>query len=212
MSNPHSRVSAGTPAGGQFAPGVRADNGVSLDAESGSGDERSVTALGIDEWDSVSLDVITRDPVTSNVVDTVSIFRDDQAGFFVRGEVTINLADGLRPYAKPEMYDADREPADDVELDNWLNKHSADIDEYLLTEYDAELDGGCDQWDYQRLEFRAPLTVDATVDDVVDQLEENTKAVQLHNELNGAYGSRSFFGALGGHLRELDAQRADLPA
>jgi len=31
--------------------------------------------------------------------------------------------------------------------------------------------------------------------------------VQLHNELNGAYGSRRFFGPLGGHLRELDAQR-----
>jgi len=52
-----------------------------------------------------------------------------------------------------------------------------------------------------------PLTEDATVDDVVDQLEENTKAVQLHNERNGGYGSRSFFGSLGGHLRELDAER-----
>jgi len=206
MSNPHSRVSAGTPTGGQFAPGVRADNGVSLDSE--SGDTRPLTELGIDEGDSVSLDDITADPVTSNVVDTVSIFRDDQAGFFVRGEVTIDLADGLRPYAKPEMYDADREPVDDAELDTWLNKHGDDIATYLEAEYDAELDGGCDQWDYQRLEFRVPLTEDATVDDVVDQMEENTKAVQLHNERNGAYGSRSFFGALGGHLRELDARRA----
>jgi len=206
MSNPHSRVSAGTPTGGQFAPRVRADNGVSLDAESGSDDARPVTELGIDEWDSEFLDDITRDPVTSDVVDTVSICRDPE-GFYVRGETTIDLADGLRPYAKPEMYDADREPVDDAELDTWLNKHGADIDVYLLTEYDATLDGGCDQWDYQRVEFRVPLTEDATVDDVVDQLEENTKAVQLHNERNGAYGSRSFFGALGGHLRELDAER-----
>jgi len=200
------RSPIGTPTGGQFAPGVRADNGVSLDAESGSGDERPVSELGIDEWDSEFLDDITRDPVTSDVVDTVSICRDPE-GFYVRGETTIDLADGLRPYTKPDMYDADRKPADDAELNTWLNKHGADIDEYLLTEYDATLDGGCDQWDYQRVEFRVPLTEDATVDDVVDQLEENTKAVQLHNELNGAYGSRSFFGALGGHLRELDAER-----
>ncbi len=201
MSNPHSRVSAGTPSGGQFAPGVRSETGVSLDA----GDERPVSALGIDEWDDVLLDDITQDPPTSNVVDTVSICRDPE-GFFVRGETTLDLADGLRLYAKPDIYDTDTE-VDDAELDAWLNKHSADIDEYLLTEYDATLDGGCDQWDYQRLEFRVPLTEDATVDDVVDQLEENTKAVQLHNERNGGYGSRSFFGALGGHLRELDAAR-----
>jgi len=201
MSNPHSRVSAGTPSGGQFAPGVRSETGVSLDA----GDERPVSALGIDEWDDVLLDDITQDPPTSNVVDTVSICRDPE-GFFVRGETTLDLADGLRLYAKPDIYDTDTE-VDDAELDAWLNKHSADIDEYLLTEYDATLDGGCDQWDYQRLEFRVPLTEDATVDDVVDQLEENTKAVQLHNERNGGYGSRSFFGSLGGHLRELDAER-----
>ena len=201
------RSPIGTPAGGQFDPGVRADNGVSLGAESGFGDARPVTELGIDEWDSELLDDITQDPATSDVVDTVSICRDPE-GFYVRGETTIDLADGLRPYAKPDMYDADREPVDDAELNTWLNKHSADIDVYLLTEYDATLDGGCDQWDYQRLDFRAPLTEDATVDDVVDQLEENTKAVQLHNERNGAYGSRSFFGALGGHLRELDARRA----
>jgi len=201
MSNPHSRVSAGTPSGGQFAPGVRSETGVSLDA----GDERPVSALGIDEWDDVLLDDITQDPPTSNVLDTVSICRDPE-GFFVRGETTLDLADGLRLYAKPDIYDTDTE-VDDAELDAWLNKHSADIDEYLLTEYDATLDGGCDQWDYQRLEFRVPLTEDATVDDVVDQLEENTKAVQLHNERNGGYGSRSFFGSLGGHLRELDAER-----
>ena len=201
MSNPHSRVSAGTPSGGQFAPGVRSETGVSLDA----GDERPVSALGIDEWDDVLLDDITQDPPTSNVVDTVSICRDPE-GFFVRGETTLDLADGLRLYAKPDIYDTDTE-VDDAELDAWLNKHSADIDEYLLTEYDATLDGGCDQWDYQRLEFRVPLTEDATVDDVVDQLEENTKAVQLHNERNGGYGSRSFFGSLGGHMRELDAER-----
>jgi len=201
MSNPHSRVSAGTPSGGQFAPGVRSETGVSLDA----GDERPVSALGIDEWDDVLLDDITQDPPTSNVLDTVSICRDPE-GFFVRGETTLDLADGLRLYAKPDIYDTDTE-VDDAELDAWLNKHSADIDEYLLTEYDATLDGGCDQWDYQRLEFRVPLTEDATVDDVVDQLEENTKAVQLHNERNGGYGSRSFFGSLGGHLRELDAAR-----
>jgi len=201
MSNPHSRVSAGTPSGGQFAPGVRSETGVSLDA----GDERPVSALGIDEWDDVLLDDITQDPPTSNVLDTVSICRDPE-GFFVRGETTLDLADGLRLYAKPDIYDTDTE-VDDAELDAWLNKHSADIDEYLLTEYDATLDGGCDQWDYQRLEFRVPLTEDATVDDVVDQLEENTQAVQLHNERNGGYGSRSFFGSLGGHLRELDAAR-----
>ncbi len=201
MSNPHSRVSAGTPSGGQFAPGMRSETGVSLDA----GDERPVSALGIDEWDDVLLDDITQDPPTSNVLDTVSICRDPE-GFFVRGETTLDLADGLRLYAKPDIYDTDTE-VDDAELDAWLNKHSADIDEYLLTEYDATLDGGCDQWDYQRLEFRVPLTEDATVDDVVDQLEENTKAVQLHNERNGGYGSRSFFGSLGGHLRELDAER-----
>ncbi len=201
MSNPHSRVSAGTPSGGQFAPGMRSETGVSLDA----GDERPVSALGIDEWDDVLLDDITQDPVTSNVLDTVSICRDPE-GFFVRGKTTLDLADGLRLYAKPDIYDTDTE-VDDAELDAWLNKHSADIDEYLLTEYDATLDGGCDQWDYQRLEFRVPLTEDATVDDVVDQLEENTKAVQLHNERNGGYGSRSFFGSLGGHLRELDAER-----
>jgi len=201
MSNPHSRVSAGTPSGGQFAPGMRSETGVSLDA----GDERPVSALGIDEWDDVLLDDITQDPPTSNVLDTVSICRDPE-GFFVRGETTLDLADGLRLYAKPDIYDTDTE-VDDAEVDAWLNKHSADIDEYLLTEYDATLDGGCDQWDYQRLEFRVPLTEDATVDDVVDQLEENTKAVQLHNERNGGYGSRSFFGSLGGHLRELDAER-----
>jgi len=201
MSNPHSRVSAGTPSGGQFAPGMRSETGVSLDA----GDERPVSALGIDEWDDVLLDDITQDPPTSNVLDTVSICRDPE-GFFVRGETTLDLADGLRLYAKPDIYDTDTE-VDDAEVDAWLNKHSADIDEYLLTEYDATLDGGCDQWDYQRLEFRVPLTEDATVDDVVDQLEENTKAVQLHNERNGGYGSRSFFGSLGGHLRELDAAR-----
>jgi hypothetical protein len=201
MSNPHSRVSAGTPSGGQFDPGMRSETGVSLDA----GDERPVSALGIDEWDDVLLDDITQDPPTSNVLDTVSICRDPE-GFFVRGETTLDLADGLRLYAKPDIYDTDTE-VDDAELDAWLNKHSADIDEYLLTEYDATLDGGCDQWDYQRLEFRVPLTEDATVDDVVDQLEENTKAVQLHNERNGGYGSRSFFGSLGGHLRELDAER-----
>jgi len=201
MSNPHSRVSAGTPSGGQFAPDMRSETGVSLDA----GDERPVSALGIDEWDDVLLDDITQDPPTSNVLDTVSICRDPE-GFFVRGETTLDLADGLRLYAKPDIYDTDTE-VDDAELDAWLNKHSADIDEYLLTEYDATLDGGCDQWDYQRLEFRVPLTEDATVDDVVDQLEENTKAVQLHNERNGGYGSRSFFGSLGGHLRELDAER-----
>jgi len=201
MSNPQSRVSAGTPSGGQFAPDMRSETGVSLDA----GDERPVSALGIDEWDDVLLDDITQDPPTSNVLDTVSICRDPE-GFFVRGETTLDLADGLRLYAKPDIYDTDTE-VDDAELDAWLNKHSADIDEYLLTEYDATLDGGCDQWDYQRLEFRVPLTEDATVDDVVDQLEENTKAVQLHNERNGGYGSRSFFGSLGGHLRELDAER-----
>jgi len=201
MSNPHSRVSAGTPSGGQFAPGMRSETGVSLDA----GDERPVSALGIDEWDDVLLDDITQDPPTSNVLDTVSICRDPE-GFFVRGETTLDLADGLRLYAKPDIYDTDTE-VDDAEVDAWLNKHSADIDEYLLTEYDATLDGGCDQWDYQRLEFRVPLTEDATVDDVVDQLEENTKAVQMHNERNGGYGSRSFFGSLGGHLRELDAER-----
>jgi len=197
-----SRVPAGNGVrGGQFAPGVRSETGVSLDA----GDERPVSALRIDEWDDVLLDDITQDPPTSNVLDTVSICRDPE-GFFVRGETTLDLADGLRLYAKPDIYDAGTE-VDDAELDAWLNKHSADIDEYLLTEYDATLDGGCDQWDYQRLEFRVPLTEDATVDDVVDQLEENTKAVQLHNERNGAYGSRSFFGALGGHLRELDADQ-----
>ncbi len=197
-----SRVPAGNGVrGGQFAPGMRSETGVSLDA----GDERPVSALGIDEWDDVLLDDITQDPPTSNVVDTVSICRDPE-GYFVRGEATLDLADGLRLYAKPDIYDAGTEVGD-AELDTWLNKHSADIDEYLLTEYDATLDGGCDQWDYQRLEFRVPLTEDATVDDVVDQLEENTKAVQLHNELNGGYGSRSFFGSLGGHLRGLDAAR-----
>jgi len=134
MSNPHSRVSAGNGVrGGQFAPGVRADNGVSLGAECGFGDERPVTELGIDEWDSEFLDDITRDPATSDVVDTVSICRDPE-GFYARGEATIDMADGLRPYAKPDLYDADRQLADDAELDTWLNKHSADIDEYLLTE------------------------------------------------------------------------------
>jgi len=115
MSNPHSRVSAGTPTGGQFAPGVRADNGVSLGAESGSGDERPVTELGIDEWDSEFLDDITRERATSDVVDTVSICRDPE-GFFVRGETTLDLADGLHPYTKPDLYDAGMKPADDAEL------------------------------------------------------------------------------------------------
>lgn len=168
MSNSSiARVSAGVPDGGQFAPDARPE-GPPFDDDTAP---VAVTDLGIDVGDSQYLtDFETGD----TVFDSMEIWHA-QAGYGVNGTVPIDLYNELT------------DTSDHTAAEQYLNEREPDINNFLYDRYGAELELGNTEWDEQAVVFIVPLADTDTTADLIPRLRENTHAVDLHNDLNGAY-------------------------
>lgn len=194
MSNPNPvRVSAGVPNGGQYA--------TDLHPEADEQFDESMTAVPLAELDipmgtSLQIDDFESG---SNVFTGIEVTPSrDQPGFDAVGMVPLDLREGLCAGMSEQ------------DSDDYLNAHSTQIEAYLDETYGAGLDGG-DSWDDQSATFVAQLPVEARTDQLLESLETTTRAVDLHNDANGAYGGQlhGFYGVLREHLDAQDQQGRD---
>ena len=173
MTNPNPvRVSAGVPTGGQFAvdPHPEADEQFDESMSAVPLAELDIpmgTALQIDDFESGS-NVFTAIEVTPS---------RDQPGFDVVGMVALDLREGLCPGMSEQN------------SDDYLNAHSSQIEAFLAEHYDAGLEGG-NSWDEQSATFVAQLPIDARTDQLLDALETETQAVELHYDTSGFYSGK----------------------
>lgn len=78
----------------------------------------------------------------------------------------------------------------DDEKDEWLRARLAILEDFFRTRYDAELDGGSDQWDQVNVSMRATHQGAVSETQAFELGWEQTKAVALYNEYDrGTYGS-----------------------
>ena len=171
MSNPSPvRVQAGVPNGGQFAPDARPE-GPPFDDDPNDPTPVALTDLGIAAGDSKYVsDFETGDPM----FDQLEIWRSDE-GFGVNGMVPIDLYGELT------------EGMDHEAAEKYLNDREPDINNFLRDRYDAELEPGNTEWEEQAVQFATPMEPTDTTADLLTRLRDNTKAVDLHNDLSGAY-------------------------
>ena len=195
MSNPSPvRVQAGVPNGGQFAPDQRPE-GPPFDDDPNDPTPVSLTDLGIAVGDSKCVsDFETGDPM----FDQLEITRSPE-GFGVNGMVPIDLYGELT------------EGMDHTEAEQYLGDREPDINNFLRDRYDAELEVGNTEWEEQAVQFSTPMEPGATTADLLTALRDNTRAVDLHNDLSGAYdpSREALFPALRETLARQDIEREE---
>jgi hypothetical protein len=197
---------AGAPTGGRFATGAVPESGTALALPA----DPLVGDLGLVEGDAVYLSAFE---AGTDILEAVEIVRTDEGGYRADGAVVLDLMDGFHEIARFTDNITVREgPAGadrgDLDLDRigqataFLDEHRQLVESFLTDRYGCELDGGCDEWSYQRALFSVDL--DPAVDtqgSVASRLESETKAVQLHNESDGGTaGSPYVWRELADHL------------
>lgn len=134
-----------------------------------------------------------------DVIETVDVYRshvDDGGGYTVTASKTINVKD---------LFD-EKELAAEGGVDAYLDRHGSQIENYLRTRYDADLDP--QDWEEVRIECStclpdAPLTEGA----VADAAWDRTKITTLHNESDPGTFDSEYLGRL---LREQIAASASV--
>ncbi|WP_411373271.1 hypothetical protein ACLH0K_08825 [Arthrobacter sp. MPF02] len=188
MSN-QNRVRPGVPSGGEFAAHVFAEpTGVTLvDPAS-----RPVVLAPGESEDFNNL-------ADGDVIETIDVYRshvDDGSGYIVTAGKTVNVRG---------LFD-EKDLAADGGIDAFLDRHGAQIEDYLRSRYDADLDS--EDWEEVRIDCStllpdAPLTEGG----IVDAAWVGTKVTALHNESDpGTFG----YEYLGRLLREQIAGSASV--
>lgn len=187
MSN-QNRVSPGVPSGGEFAAHTYPEaTGVALADPAG---RLIILAPGEDENFNELAD--------GDVIETISVRRtDDASGFTVTAGKTLNIRD-LFP-AK------DLSPADGG-VDTYLERHGAQIEDFIRDRYEADLDS--QDWEEVSVECGTELPDGPLTErGVADAAWNGTKITALHNESEpGSFGSE-FLGRL---IREQVADSASV--
>jgi hypothetical protein len=141
------------------------------------------------------------DELNDNAIDFINVQRtdddnDDPSHIFAEAGVTLNFEDWA-------------EGCGVEDTDKWLNENQNEIDMWIRHNYDdLRLDGGGgDQWSSQQLttivDWDNEDDTPRTMIDMETAVIEQTKLSDLHNDLNGAYGtghSHGFWGRLELHL------------
>lgn len=188
MSN-QNRVRPGVPSGGEFAAHTFAEaTGVTLV-------DPAARPITLAPGESENFNNLA----DGDVIESVDVYRshvDDGSGYIVTAGKTLNVRD---------LFD-EKDLAAEGGVDAYLDRHGAQIEDFLCTRYDADLDN--QDWDEVRVECStslpdAPLTEGA----VVDAAWVGTKITALHNESDpGTFGSEY----LGRLLREQIAGSASV--
>ena len=192
MSVIPTRVASGTPDGGRFATSARAEADLSLDDRPNPTrlDDLRIprgVALGVDGHG------------TSEVFSGVEIGRlpspDDDENFYAVGYVPLNFRDGLCAQMTKKQ------------ANTYLDAHAGDIGAYLNEHFDADLDGGM-SWESRTAVFQAQMLPDADLQQVIEALESDTRALDLHSQVELDY---RFYENLATHLADCDTRRAVAP-
>lgn len=188
------RVQAGVPSGGQFAPDARPE-GPLFDDDPDNPTPVALADLGIAVGDSKYISGFeTGDPT----FDQLEISHSEE-GFGVSGMIPIDLYGELT------------ESMDHRAAEQYLNDREPDINNFLRDRYDAELEPGNTEWDEQAVQFQTPMEPTGTTADLLTRLRDNTRAVDLHNDLSGAYdpARERLFPALRETLARQDTEREE---
>ncbi|QOD06093.1 hypothetical protein [Pseudarthrobacter sp. BIM B-2242] len=188
MSN-QNRVRPGVPSGGEFAAHTFPEpTGVTL-ADPAA--RPVILAPGEDENFNELAD--------GDIIETIDVHRshvDDGSGYTVTAGKTLNIRG---------LFDG-QDLAAEGGVDAYLERHGAQIEDYLRTRYDADLDN--QDWDEVRVECSTSLPdVPLTEGAVVDAAWVGTKVTALHNESDPGTCGSEFLGRL---LREQIAGSASV--
>ncbi|KQO98732.1 hypothetical protein [Leifsonia sp. Leaf264] len=82
------------------------------------------------------------------------------------------------------------------DIDTYLNYHVDAFEAWVKEKYGADVDGYT--WEDVELQFTVEETDEnpfpLTIEGAAERMEKETKIVELHNSLNGAYGNNSMYG------------------
>lgn len=188
MSN-QNRVRPGVPSGGEFAAHIFAEpTGVSLA-------DPAARPVILAPGDSDNFNNLA----DGDIIETIDVYRshvDDGSGYTVTAGKTLNVRDLFE----------DKDMAAEGGVDAYLDRHGAQIEDYLRHRYDADLEN--QEWDEVRVECSTslpgtPLTEGA----VVDAAWIGTKVTALHNESDPGTCGSEYLGRL---LREQIAGSASV--
>jgi hypothetical protein len=175
MTDNIARQPKGIPAGGQFAATAHTESTLLLDPA----------------WRPVNLATGDSDTfpelADGEVIETLSVSRsqeEDGAGYWVSPSKTLNIKD-LVADSDPRLHGE--------QLDAWLEKNSAVIEDFLAERYEADVTVEDDSWDEVQVECSAQLADGPlTEGEIIDAAWNGTKVVQLHNESDhGSFGSEN---------------------
>lgn len=188
MSN-QNRVRPGVPSGGEFAAHIFSEPTAVTLADPAA---RPVI-LAPGESDNFN------ELADGDIIETIDVYRshvDDGSGYTVTAGKTLNVRG---------LFD-DQDLAADGGVDAYLERHGAQIEDYLRTRYDADLDN--QDWDEVRVECSTSLPdLPLTEGAVVDAAWVGTKVTALHNESDPGTCGSEYLGRL---LREQIAGSASV--
>jgi hypothetical protein len=175
MSN-QNRVQAGVPSGGEYAAHTFPEaTGVALADPAG---RLIVLAPGEDENYNELAD--------GDVIETINVRRgEDATGYIVSASKTLNIRG---------LFD-EKDFAADGGLDTYLERHDAQIEDFIRERYDADLDN--QDWEEVTVECGTTLQDGPLTErGIADAAWNSTKITALHNESDpGTFGSE-FLGRL----------------